>query len=75
MNYKIKHVEDEALITQIDEYLDDTFMLFSSYGINTRIFNGGNVQQNAYLICLPKSALISSNPAIPFSIRVRPVYL
>jgi hha toxicity modulator TomB len=36
MNYKIKHVEDEALITQIDEYLDDTFMLFSSYGINTQ---------------------------------------
>lgn len=34
MNYKIKHVEDEALISQIDEYLDDTFMLFSNYGIN-----------------------------------------
>ncbi len=35
MNYKIKHVEDEALISQIDEYLDDTFMLFSNYGVNS----------------------------------------
>lgn len=34
MNYKIKHVEDTDLITQIDEYLDDTFMLFSNYSIN-----------------------------------------
>ncbi|WHS97871.1 MAG: Hha toxicity modulator TomB [Pantoea stewartii] len=36
MNYKIKHAEDEALITQIDEYLDDTFMLFSNYSVNTQ---------------------------------------
>ena len=36
MNYKIKHAENETLITQTDEYLDDTFMLFSSYGINTQ---------------------------------------
>ncbi len=34
MNYKIKHIEDSDLISQIDEYLDDTFMLFSNYGIN-----------------------------------------
>lgn len=34
MNYKIKHAEDEALITQIDVYLDDTFMLFTSYSVN-----------------------------------------
>lgn len=34
MNYKIKHVEDADLISQIDEYTDDTFMLFSNYGIN-----------------------------------------
>lgn len=33
-NYKIKYNEDNKLIEQIDEYLDDTFMLFSSYGIN-----------------------------------------
>ncbi|MFS2222478.1 Hha toxicity modulator TomB [Pantoea sp. B65] len=36
MNYKIKHVEDTDLIAQIDEYLDDTFMLFSNYGINVQ---------------------------------------
>lgn len=34
MNYKIKHIEDSDLISQIDEYLDDTFMLFSNYGVN-----------------------------------------
>ena len=36
MNYKIKHTEDESLISQIDEYLDDTFMLFGNYGINAQ---------------------------------------
>lgn len=36
MNYKIKHAEDEALITQIDEYFDDTSMLFSNYSVNTQ---------------------------------------
>ncbi|MCX8958028.1 Hha toxicity modulator TomB [Erwinia psidii] len=36
MNFKIKHIEDSDLITQIDEYLDDTFMLFSNYGINVQ---------------------------------------
>ncbi|KGT94968.1 Hha toxicity attenuator [Erwinia typographi] len=36
MNYKIKHIEDSDLISQIDEYLDDTFMLFSNYGINVQ---------------------------------------
>ncbi|WP_455817000.1 Hha toxicity modulator TomB [Pseudomonas cerasi] len=36
MNYKIKHIEDSDLITQVDEYLDDTFMLFSNYGINAQ---------------------------------------
>lgn len=35
LNYKIKHDKDNKLIELIDEYLDDTFMLFSSYGINT----------------------------------------
>ena len=36
LNYKIKYAEDNKLIAQLDEYLDDTFMLFSSYGINTQ---------------------------------------
>ncbi|WP_075180492.1 Hha toxicity modulator TomB [Pantoea sp. 1.19] len=35
-NYKIKFIEDSDLISQIDEYLDDTFMLFSNYGINAQ---------------------------------------
>jgi len=39
MNYKIKHAEDEDLITQIDDYLDDTFMLFTNYGINAQDLN------------------------------------
>ena len=36
MIYKIKYAEDKDLIVQIDEYLDDTFMLFSNYGINVQ---------------------------------------
>ncbi|PRD17217.1 Hha toxicity modulator TomB [Pantoea coffeiphila] len=36
MNYKIKHADDTDLIGQIDDYLDDTFMLFSNYGINAQ---------------------------------------
>ena len=35
LNYKIKYDDDNKLIAQIDEYLDDTFMLFSNYGINS----------------------------------------
>lgn len=36
LNYKIKHDDDSKLIEQLDEYLDDTFALFSNYGINTQ---------------------------------------
>ncbi|MBK4715714.1 MULTISPECIES: Hha toxicity modulator TomB [Tenebrionibacter/Tenebrionicola group] len=36
LNYKIKHDDDSKLIEQIDEYLDETFMLFSNYGINAQ---------------------------------------
>lgn len=36
LNYKIKYDDDNALIEQIDEYLDDTFMLFSNYGISAQ---------------------------------------
>ena len=36
LNYKIKYNEDNKLIEQIDEYLDDTFMLFSSYLMRLR---------------------------------------
>lgn len=34
MNYKIKHPGETKFIDQLDEYLDDTFMLFASYTIN-----------------------------------------
>lgn len=36
MNYKIKFIEDSDLVGHIDEYLDDTFMMFSNYGINAQ---------------------------------------
>ena len=32
--YKLKHSEDELLISQVDKYLDDTFTLFSGYTVN-----------------------------------------
>lgn len=35
LNYKIKYAADNKLVTQLDEYLDDTFVLFSNYGINS----------------------------------------
>ena len=38
VSYKIKHVADRRLAEQIDEYLDNTFTLFSNYGITTRDF-------------------------------------
>jgi hha toxicity modulator TomB len=36
LNYKIKYEDESRLTQQIDEYLDDTFMLFSNYGINAQ---------------------------------------
>ena len=36
MNYRIKHPDDVSLSKQVDSYLDDTFMLFSNYGVNTQ---------------------------------------
>ncbi len=36
LNYKIKYEDESKLTQQIDEYLDDTFMLFSNYGINAQ---------------------------------------
>lgn len=38
MNYKIKHPEDCNLTELIDKYLDDSFTLFSNYGIDTQEF-------------------------------------
>ncbi|MBS0848977.1 Hha toxicity modulator TomB [Citrobacter sp. JGM124] len=36
LNYKIKYIDDSKLIELVDEYLDDSFMLFSNYGINEK---------------------------------------
>ncbi|MCS3431915.1 Hha toxicity modulator TomB [Klebsiella sp. BIGb0407] len=34
LNYKIKYIDDSKLIELVDEYLDDSFMLFSNYSIS-----------------------------------------
>jgi len=34
LNYKIKYADDSTFIEYVDEYLDDSFMLFSNYSIN-----------------------------------------
>lgn len=39
LNYKIKYVQDSKLIECVDEYLDDSFMLFSNYSINESDLN------------------------------------
>lgn len=36
LNYKIKYIDDSKLIERVDEYLDDSFILFSNYSINER---------------------------------------
>ena len=51
LNYKIKYNEDDKLIAQIDEYLDDTFMLFSNYGINTDDLQKWRKSGNRLLRC------------------------
>lgn len=52
LNYKIKYNEDNKLIEQIDEYLDDTFMLFSSYGINMQDLQKWRKSGNRLFRCL-----------------------
>ncbi|OSM95441.1 MULTISPECIES: Hha toxicity modulator TomB [Lonsdalea] len=32
--YKIKYPDDEELYMRVEKYLDDTYILFSNYGIN-----------------------------------------
>lgn len=34
MSFKIKYADESVLAEAVDEYLDDTYTLFSSYGIN-----------------------------------------
>lgn len=52
LNYKIKYAEDNKLITQIDEYLDDTFVLFSNYGINSADLQKWRKSGNRLFRCL-----------------------
>lgn len=56
LNYKIKYNEDNKLIEQIDEYLDDTFMLFSSYGINAQDLQKWRKSETAYFAASLMSA-------------------
>ena len=56
LNYKIKYNEDNKLIEQIDEYLDDTFMLFSSYGINMQDLQKWRKSGNRLFRCLDRKS-------------------
>jgi len=61
LNYKIKYHEDNKLVEQIDEYLDDTFMLFSNYGINTQDLQKWRQSGNRLFRCF--SSASRENPA------------
>lgn len=52
LNYKIKYNEDNKLIEQIDEYLDDTFMLSVVMVLICRIFRNGGSQVIDYSVVL-----------------------
>lgn len=58
LNYKIKYNEDNKLIEQIDEYLDDTFMLFSSYGINMQDLQKWRKSGNRLFRCLRRKRIL-----------------
>ena len=53
--------EDNKLIEQIDEYLDDTFMLFSSYGINMQDLQKWRKSGNRLFRCFVNAT--KENPA------------
>ncbi|MCE3883005.1 hypothetical protein LXP94_05765, partial [Escherichia coli] len=55
------HHEDNKLIEQIDEYLDDTFMLFSSYGINMQDLQKWRKSGNRLFRCFVNAT--KENPA------------
>ncbi|CAO97534.1 Hha toxicity modulator TomB [Erwinia tasmaniensis] len=63
MNYKIKHVEDADLISQIDEYMDDTFMLFSNYGINIQDLQRWQKSAKLLFNIFAKECVMSQNQA------------
>ncbi|MEF4439643.1 hypothetical protein U9890_25065, partial [Escherichia coli] len=57
----LKYNEDNKLIEQIDEYLDDTFMLFSSYGINMQDLQKWRKSGNRLFRCFVNAT--KENPA------------
>jgi len=61
LNYKIKYAEDNKLVTQLDEYLDDTFVLFSNYGINTADLQKWRKSGNRLFRCFVNAS--RENPA------------
>lgn len=63
MNYKIKHVEDADLISQIDEFMDDTFMLFSNYGINIQDLQRWQKSAKLLFNIFAKECVMSQNQA------------
>ena len=61
LNYKIKYAEDNKLIAQVDEYLDDTFTLFSNYGINSTDLQKWKKSSNRLFRCFVNAS--RENPA------------
>lgn len=61
LNYKIKYAEDNKLIAQVDEYLDDTFTLFSNYGINSTDLQKWKKSGNRLFRCFVNAS--RENPA------------
>ncbi|SFN36656.1 hha toxicity modulator TomB [Izhakiella capsodis] len=63
MNYKIKHQQDD-FSAQVDEYLDDTYMLFSNYGINAQqLQSWQHSAGNLFNIFAEKSRQWASDPS------------
>ncbi|MGU0016875.1 hypothetical protein ACVXG9_24490 [Escherichia coli] len=49
---KLSIMKTISSLSRFDEYLDDTFMLFSSYGINMQDFRNGGSQVIDYSVVL-----------------------
>ena len=61
LNYKIKYAEDNKMISHLDEYLYDTFMLFSSNGIKTSDLQKWRKSGNRLFRCFVNAS--RENPA------------
>ncbi|MBJ3814650.1 Hha toxicity modulator TomB [Shimwellia pseudoproteus] len=65
LNYKIKYDDDSKLIEQIDEYLDDTFTLFSNYGIDAKDLQKWHKSGNRLFRCF-----VNASRANPVSLSL-----